>query len=367
MSGENAKLAYLDALRAGLAMWVFLGHLSGFCDWHVPVLATPGSAVDCFMLVSGFLMVYTTRKTLGAASTVRNAWIFYLGRFFRIAPLYYLTLLACAPVAAEWDQLRTQWHQALHGPHAVAYEEMTGLASWPGVVAHLTFAFGLIPSLVNSVPLPDWSLSLEMQFYLLFPLMAPWAWQHPVGRVALVVTSAVLSWVVPAYFGRYAEPGAWYHFVQPSMILFKLNVFVAGMLVAAWHVRGARWDGAALSTVVLVAVSLLTSRPQVWMFLALFMYLLSSPNSKLAAFFSRRVFGKLGDWSYGIYLVHIFLVFPVLWWLEQHWRLSAFSPAQRFAIAAPVCTVIVLAVSAFLHRTVEMPGVKFGRRFMPRR
>jgi peptidoglycan/LPS O-acetylase OafA/YrhL len=56
-----------------------------------------------------------------------------------------------------------------------------------------------------------------------------------------------------------------------------------------------------------------------------------------------------------------------LWWLEQHWRLSAFRPAQRFAIAAPVCTVVVLAVSAFLHRAIEMPGVKFGRRFMPRR
>lgn len=367
MSGDNAKLAYLDALRAGLAMWVFWGHLSGYCNFHVPVVSAAGAAVDCFMLISGFLMVYTTRKTLGTVSNVRNAVSFYLGRFFRIAPLYYLMLLVCALVSAEWDHARIQWFQALYGPDAILDKEVTGLATWLGVLAHLTFASGLIPSLVISVPLPDWSLSLEMQFYLLFPLMAPWAWQHPAGRVALVLVSAALSWVIPTYFGQYNVPGAWFHFVQPSMILYKLNVFVAGMLMAAWYAGGARRDGTALSTVALVCVSLTTSRPQVWVFAATFMYLLSAPKSGLASFLSHRVFGKLGDWSYGIYLVHILLVFPVLWWLEQQWQLSRLSPFQRFMIAAPVCTVVVLLASALLHRTVELPGVQLGRRFMPRR
>lgn len=366
MIGDTRKLAHLDALRAGLAMWVFWGHLSVLCDLHVPVLSAPGAAVDCFMVISGFLMVFTTRRTLGASPNLRNALNFYVVRFFRIAPLYYLMLLVCAPVAAEWDQLRTQWLQALHGSNAPTPEPMTGLATPSGVLAHATFTFGLIPSLVDSVPLPDWSLSLEMQFYLLFPLLAPWAWQHPIGRVALVVGGAWLSWVVPQYLGSYSAPGLWAHFVQPSVILFKLNVFVCGMLMAHWYIGGASWQRSDLSSLTLAGLCLVTSKPQVWIFAALLVYLLASPSSRLAGVLSHRLFSKLGDWSYGVYLIHIFLACPLLWCLEQAWQVSSLGPVQRFAIAAPACTVLVLFASAALYRLVEQPGMNVGRRLTQR-
>lgn len=327
MIGDTRKLAHLDALRAGLAMWVFWGHLSVLCDLHVPVLSAPGAAVDCFMVISGFLMVFTTRRTLGASPNLRNALNFYVVRFFRIAPLYYLMLLVCAPVAAEW---------------------------------------GLIPSLVDSVPLPDWSLSLEMQFYLLFPLLAPWAWQHPIGRVALVVGGAWLSWVVPQYLGSYSAPGLWAHFVQPSVILFKLNVFVCGMLMAHWYIGGASWQRSDLSSLTLAGLCLVTSKPQVWIFAVLLVYLLASPSSRLAGVLSHRLFSKRGDWSYGVYFIHIFLVCLLLWGLEQAWQVSSTGSVQPIAIAVPACTVLALFASAALYRLVEQSGMNVGRRLTQR-
>ncbi|MBI5926414.1 MAG: acyltransferase [Aquabacterium sp.] len=358
------KLSFLDALRAGLALWVFWGHLAVMCAFDVPVLSAPGAAVDGFMIISGFLMVYTTQRTLGQSITVSAVRDFYLTRLFRIAPLYYVMLLLCGLCVAQWTAMRDAWWSASHGAAAAPLEAMIGLATLEGIVAHATFVFGLFPSWVMSVPLPDWSLSLEMQFYVLYPLLCAMGYWLRWRMVWLVVVTTLCALVLPLYLGYFVTPGLWMHYVQPSLLVLKLNVFLSGMLLAHWYLQHAGkgiQDKFSLGMAVLCLASV---KPIVWVFFLLFWYLLSRPYGRLSSMLSIPLFSRLGDWSYGIYLIHTFLMVPVLWGMDQVWHISQWSPLMRYVVSVGVCSATVLIMAALFHRLIEKPGIQLGRHLL---
>ena len=84
-------IGILDTLRGFLAFWVFYGHVKMASIGKDVLWGSPAIAMDGFMLLSGFLMAYhwILRK-----DKFKTIWLqtkdFYTGRFFRIAPLYYL-------------------------------------------------------------------------------------------------------------------------------------------------------------------------------------------------------------------------------------------------------------------------------------
>ncbi len=103
------------------------------------------------------------------------------------------------------------------------------LSFW-NLFSHYNFTFGFIPKLVNSNMLPDWSIGLEMQFYLLFPILV-----LIIARLGSAATTffVFLSTIATAKFvGLYDHAGLIARFPQPSFILFKLNIFLAGIAIA---------------------------------------------------------------------------------------------------------------------------------------
>jgi len=56
---DGAHIGVLDGLRGFAAFWVLLSHVSILAGMPaVPVLSWGGSAVDLFMMISGFLMTH---------------------------------------------------------------------------------------------------------------------------------------------------------------------------------------------------------------------------------------------------------------------------------------------------------------------
>ena len=157
----------LNGFRALAAFWVALAHCSIWTG--AGVQPNPKIAVDLFMILSGFLMIYTMseRSSVEPAQQWSTFLRFYVRRFRRIAPAYYLTLIVvvlCAPsFLGGYDQLNNLIAD-LFAPLASDY-------SLSGLLWHFTFLFGLHPIQSSSTMLPDWSLSLEMQFYAVFPLI----------------------------------------------------------------------------------------------------------------------------------------------------------------------------------------------------
>ena len=369
-SESSNHLAALDGFRGGLALWVYFGHLSLAVGYVNYFLAIHALAVDLFMVLSGFLMVYTWKSSHQPTSNFLRASVgFYLARFFRIAPLYYALLLLCYVFLPQLNQMHDDalklipppWVQDLAG-----YDPKSGWVfdSWRWLYLHLSFAFGVVPGMEASTPLPDWSLSLEMQFYLIFPLLLLVLGGGSWALLALAVGAAILAWFAPGLFGSYLTPGSLMHFGQPSMLAYRLNAFLAGMVLAFWLQKKRSQAPSRfvnVVTVLAIAICLLPlSKPVILIYLV-FAALIFEKIPPLNWLLGRKPFKILGDMSYSIYLAHLLVVIPGVYWLLQSSAFIGLSPIAKFACAVGLTCPVVLVASYVLHQWIEQPGIRLGR------
>ena len=227
-------LGFLDGIRGGAALWVMLAHCMIWGGWYGVPLPTPKIAVDIFMVVSGFLMVYQYRRrqSVEPMDSWRTAVRFWLRRFFRIAPVYYLLLVILLVFWNAYADGLTTLQQAApeRWSKPSIYDPAHYHVGWWNTSVHATFLFGLLPKYAFSNMSPDWSIGLEMQFYALFPLLffsfrrASW--------VAVTVMALVLSAGCNRWFAHLPGivPGSHGLFAEPSFLLMKLPLFIIGML-----------------------------------------------------------------------------------------------------------------------------------------
>ena len=214
------------------SLWVMLGHFSTRTGFWLPILESPGVAVDLFMIVSGFLMTqhFFLREKVEPWHSARTWLIFYVRRFFRIAPLYYVLLV---PSFFAFDFLVNAQRQTLKSLLNVDYHP-SATASVANVLVHLSFLFGVLPKYSSALAIPDWSLSLEMQFYAVFPFLMLLARRLNIFRFTLLMLPV---WFLSRAFRSAA--GQWAPFWQmlslQSFLPLKIGLFLVGMLLAwAW-------------------------------------------------------------------------------------------------------------------------------------
>lgn len=367
----------LDGIRGGLALWVFFGHICFAVGATIPIISAPGLAVDLFMLISGFLMMYhysnytfASNQAINDASTVfqwHDAKKFWIRRFFRIAPLYYFLLPISFMIGSEFQTwvknleaaFPPPWIEALN-----AYVSPTDYTfSVQNLLAHLTFVFGAFPAYSSNNSLPDWSLSLEMQFYLVFPLVVVFFKPSRVFYVLGIAILAVLA--IGKLFGLYLDTGLLGNYPQPSFLPFKFHVFVAGMALGylCKYVDKQRLLRSPYWFVFLLPLALL-NKYVIIIALGIAVLVLSKHPLVLVinGILEKKVFRFLGDISYGVYLVHLpiayFTVYQLLAWEHFH----VMGALSRFAIASAIALVVILPVAYLLHRVIEIPGIHLGKR-----
>jgi peptidoglycan/LPS O-acetylase OafA/YrhL len=168
------RIPSLDGFRAISIGLVLFGHLLGTSGFFLPLevnrhLAVGELGVRVFFVISGFLI--TNLLLSEAAATGRiHVGRFYLRRTFRIFPPYYAFILALAVAALA------RWIELAPGDllHTLTYTSNYHVArSWN--VGH------------------TWSLSVEEQFYLLWPaLLVLLGGRRAIWVAALFVLAAPL-------------------------------------------------------------------------------------------------------------------------------------------------------------------------------
>src|SRR5207248_4670294 len=161
----------MDGLRGYSALYVLLLHCMMWGGWWPERLPDPKIAVDVFIIVSGFLMVYhwNTRE-YGSGVNAATVSRFLIKRFFRIAPLYYLAIAFAYLWAFPYTRgLGILANQSEKLP--IRYDGLLAAHSFypANLWAHLVFLFGATTKYFWMIP--DWSISLEMQFYVAFPFL----------------------------------------------------------------------------------------------------------------------------------------------------------------------------------------------------
>ncbi len=203
----------VDGLRAVAVLPVIFFHagFSGFDGGYV--------GVDVFLVISGYLItsIILSERDAGQFSLTG----FYERRARRILPALFVVVLACIPFAWLWML-----------PHELANFSRS-VASIAVFLSNFYFHslgsyFG--PAIESMPLLHAWSLAIEEQFYLLFPLflLVVWRW-IPRALLGLLVFGACLSLLFAQVGGNlnmrppYIEPEfRW--FAQPEWGTFYMTV-----------------------------------------------------------------------------------------------------------------------------------------------
>jgi peptidoglycan/LPS O-acetylase OafA/YrhL len=376
MAETRHQLAFLDGLRGIASLWVVVGHAMFLTGYKVTILAEPDMAVELFIIISGFLMTYHYQ-----AREAREPWMapdtwktFWARRFFRIAPLYYVCLAAALYFGPELWQARLDAASVFPGGVAeqARYADRYLDQSLTNILMHVSFLFGATWTHNFRTALPDWSIGLEMQYYLVFPFLMIVALK--LGRVAGLALLA----------GGMALVGAWldrsgYVVGAYSMLPMKFHLFAAGMLMAMTLKADAKWKWLLiLVAIAVIFVPLGGGRSAmhrgikigiVLGFLALLYKdrlpaLMQWPVWVLDKVFSNPFSRWIGDVSYGVYLIHLLVMLPVCGWLALSF--PAIEPVPRFVSALVLTCVLTYGTAWLAYRFVEEPGIALGRKFASR-
>src|SRR5215469_16350920 len=172
------RMPQLDALR-GLAVIAVLIHNTGR-DLYTGFLTRNGwMGVDLFFVLSGFLITGILLDTKNSDGYFRN---FYARRCLRIWPLYYCTLFFMFVVV---PLVRPSEAHQIFEPRSMPW--------WSYFVYLQNF---LVPSITRATGLlgVTWSLAVEEQFYLVWPLVVRFLTETQLRRlsITLICCSPVL-------------------------------------------------------------------------------------------------------------------------------------------------------------------------------
>ena len=216
-SVNGTKYAALDGLRGLAVLTVFFSHSSGFRQRPTPWTSFHGLGhigVYLFFVLSGFLLA---GSLLGERRA--DARDFFIRRFLRIAPLYYLILTTVFLLQLA---LRDVDLFNLH---------VNG--GWVGFLRHLMFYQG------DSV---FWTIAAEFQFYLVLPLICALlrTGGNPAALFFAVMATLYFVWyaMIESGIGAALPPLKVARIVHHGQYL---DVFLCGVLAAhAWSQPGFR-------------------------------------------------------------------------------------------------------------------------------
>lgn len=173
--------------------------------------------VDLFFVLSGFLI---TGILLDSRGRDRYFTTFYARRTLRIFPLYYLVLLVAFVVLPQFPAV-----------NAVLIGSDNSPPQWPYwfYVSNFSIAYG---GWVHGWVDVAWSLAIEEQFYLVWPLLI---WFCPPRLFALLCAVILVAEPVARVYARATDVPSLSVYVLPW---FRLDGFAVGALVASAQRRG---------------------------------------------------------------------------------------------------------------------------------
>ncbi len=350
--GNRDRLVSLDGLRGFLALGVVFHHVAIYHRflldgvWTLPpsgfYTMTGQTGVSLFFMITGFLF-WSRMIAEGGMPHWRR---FFIGRLFRIGPLY----LVAASVLMLTVLVRNGW--TVQVPPGQFATELARLAAL-GALPQISFDGDPVATLILAGV--TWSLEFEWAFYVFLLPAAVFA-RHAATHLPLALGLAGIGLM------RLSIPGAPF-----SLWAIAAALFGAGMTSASLAAHGSRavLSDRQRSWIVLALLAGLTSFDTAFAVLPVLLtacvFHLLAGGCTLFGLLRSRPARRLGDISYGIYL----LQGPVL--------LAGYGTLHRFALGGPAghwiaafgAVVSLVTIATATHVAVEQPGIRLGRRLMP--
>ncbi|MFY9741051.1 MAG: acyltransferase [Candidatus Sulfotelmatobacter sp.] len=265
-------------------------------DWLNRAVWSGSHAIELFFVISAFMLAlpFAAHRLKGAPAVDLRKY--YLRRLTRLEPPYvvslfllmFLTFLFSAHSLSGW------------GPH---------------LAASLFYLHNLIYGAPSTVLCVAWSLEIEVQFYMLVPLLTLlFAVRHSVLRRGLIVLLAVLAIAVQAGLRQLGPRFALS--VAGNLQFFLIGFLLADVFLLEWKTaeqRSVYWDAVTFLGWPALLISLQSETQRRWLFPALIfvVYCAALRGRWTSKVLSSRWITTIGGMCYSIYLIHYAVISAV--------------------------------------------------------
>ena len=263
-------------------------------SWLVRLAYSGHHGVPLFFVISGFILALPFARRYLCAAPAPGLPSYYLRRLTRLEPPYVINLFLSFLYLYVYNGIGPQ-----HLPH---------------LAASLFYVHGFVygqPSWINHVA---WSLEIEIQFYLLAPLLAGvFALRHTIARRAVLLT-LIAGWSLIADYVIGASGSARWMLSLP----YFLSYFFVGFLLADLYLterqravrKYLRWDIVTLAAA--AAIPAILTRYYLFHallpFVVLLLYLGCYLGRLSNAFVRLRWLVIIGGMCYTLYLYHALII-----------------------------------------------------------
>lgn len=342
---SNNYFGALDGLRALSILMVLLHHVPDFPPGFVRTFQLNGRyGVSFFFVVSGFLIC--TLLLRERQKTGRIAWgKFYARRALRLLPLYYATLaLQCLLVFGL--HIYSAENQELFRAKLPAY--CLYFSNWLATATQGPFFYA-------------WSLAVEEQFYLGFGLLL---WLLPTRKIAALFAAALIAKFAAFQIFGPIDAGStlW-------RVLFSYQEAILWGVLLAFAVnhrptyeRIARWLGAGpiLGSLGILVIGTLWLHPMeaqsTWdaqlLYVMMTLIVASVVVRRRTPLLTTPLLLHVGKISYGIYLLHTFVIYAVKKVPHGH------DPLLSFVISTPLAVLF----ASLVYVCFEQPIIAYYKK-----
>ena len=334
----------LDGWRAVSILMVLLFHAKPL-EWSfLHIFQGNGRyGVSFFFAISGFLITTLFLREERNSGQI-DLWKFYGRRTVRLLPLYYAVLMMETILIYVFNQYSPA-NQDLFREKFTSY--LFYYSNWLKTSGVGPFFY-------------SWSLAVEEQFYLVFGILMICCPRRLL--ISLAIFTCILKPVVFYFFGPIdGDSTLWrvvfsYHepILMGVLTAFLLNQRTAYDVVAKLLGRSAVFGAVLLSlfgVLSLFAFEGKSSVPAQGLYLLMILALVASVIRRTVPILTIQPFLHWGKISYGMYLMHMFVLIAV-------WKYVHLPPTLSFVISLAGVT----ALATFSYKYFESPLITFFRK-----
>ncbi|OQW88763.1 MAG: hypothetical protein BWK72_07350 [Rhodoferax ferrireducens] len=230
-AAAQRQLCGLDGLRGVACLMVFGVHFGQIAKLYgnagpfdlARLIENGNSGVALFFGLSGFLLGLPFWRAMLQGRALPSIGRYFAHRLARVVPAYFLCLTALIVANRLW--LERDWQR--------------------DALLHYAFAFNFFDTSIFSINPPFWTVAVEMQFYLLLPVLFFGCWrlradQAAVGAVVLAIVAYAAHGLIAANSAARLSAGDQLSPVLTYSLLAHLPHFLLGVVTGWFFTRHSR-------------------------------------------------------------------------------------------------------------------------------
>lgn len=342
----------IDGLRGFLAIGVFIHHVSIWFQyikinmWDLPksnlYVHFGQTSVALFFMITSFLFV---SKLINSKDNKFNWRDFFISRFFRLAPLYFFSLLII---------ILSVIHLSYWKFNTTTFSFIRNILDW------CSFTITGAPDINNSNLTGlinagvTWSLPYEWLFYFSLPVISLFiTTQKPKRRflflsiiffVFFYYKHQIISYHIYAFLGGAVAP----FLLKYISINNKIKDTAASIIIVLCLYLIIQYDRA-LNLYCIILISII--------------FTLVALGASLFGLLKTSTMKFLGDICYSTYLLHGIILFITFYFIIWFHNLRTYTPEQ-YCYVIFIITPILIMLSYISFRFIEKPGMNLSKKII---